>query len=85
MVENPQITLEDLKAKLRPLAGTMIGRLIGGVNLQTDTEGNVPPHVLRNLKMTIGTVMRMSPDSTVKGACEKTLGELDVLLGEKTA
>jgi hypothetical protein len=83
MTQTPKITQEGLKAKLEfHLEGTMIGQLMGRIKLQTDEQGNVLPHVIRNIKMALGIVMKMSPDPEVKGACKKTLGELNALLGE---
>ena len=82
-MESFQITPQDLKVKMKPyLEGTMLGLLIDRVNLQTDGQGNVLPHVIRNIKTTLSTAMKMTSDVAVKTACENTLGELNTLLGE---
>lgn len=53
------------------LEGTQLLELIDGVTVETDGNGKIVPHVIRNVRMTLKVAAERTPDDIVADKCQK--------------
>ena len=71
----PGLTPEEFRGVASVyLDGTNLLHLVTGVELSTDSDGLIAPHVSNNLRTTFSVAERMTPDPEVRDKCAKMLG-----------
>ncbi len=76
--EKAKLSLEDFRAAVDEyLEGTNMAVLLSQTKLQTDSDGNLEPHVVSNLRKMFLKGDQMSADETVKWKFRQMLDFLD--------